>query len=220
VYYSLIGKFWMQVREADLAMGQRIGNRIKPARRDQAVAILSYSLVMAALMGCEQTPPTPGTGRLPGVGDLIVLIGPPQSSPQSAGIAGGARRPLERYPALELQTVAPADDRSETLMRVVDEVLAKDPKVVCLYVSSRATAETAARTVLADNAMLVTLGVDLRMPGVFGHVDEDLPAAAGLLGKHLDTIIADKHSYVLVHHAGRSPKDTQCYDRLVEIGVL
>jgi len=215
VYYNFIGKFWMHRRERDLAIGEQMWGWVKGARGSRAAAVVSYSLVLTVVMGCRQAPPLPGSGRLPNEGDLIVLIGPAESSPQWAGIAGGARRFIEPYPALRLEIVAPADNRSETLMQVVREALAKDPRAICMYVSNRAAAAAAAEAVVAHAGILVTLGVELDIPGVFGHVEEDVAGAAELLGRHLDEIVSGKRSYVLLHRAGTSTKDTRCYERFL-----
>ncbi|MBU0617176.1 MAG: substrate-binding domain-containing protein [Planctomycetes bacterium] len=165
-------------------------------------------------MGCEQVPPTPTSGRIPGEGDLIVLLGPPTSSPQSAGIYGGARLFIQRYPALRLETMTPADNRGESILRTVNQALAKDPKVVCLYVSDPQAA-AAAETVIRKGTILVTLGVELDVTGVFGHVREDLTGAAELLGKRLEQIVAEKQSYVLLHRSGAGPTETHCYERFL-----
>jgi ABC-type sugar transport system substrate-binding protein len=215
VYYNFIGKFWMQRRERDLAIGEQMWGWVKGVRGNRAAAVVSYSLVLTVVMGCRPAPPPPGSGRLPNQGDLIVLIGPPESSPQSAGIAGGARRFIEQYPPLRLEILAPADNRSEALMQVVGKALTKHPKAICLYVSDRAAAARAAEDVVAHGVILVTLGVELDIPGVFGHVEEDVAGAAELLGRHLDEIVGGRRSYLLLHRAGTSTKDTHCYERFL-----
>ena len=180
-----------------------------------ATAILCYCLVLAVVMGCEQVPPTPTSGRIPSEGDLIVLLGPPTSSPQSAGICGGARLFIERYPALRLETMTPAYNRGESILRTVNQALAKDPEVVCLYVSDPQAASAAAETVIGKGTILVTLGVELDVSGVFGHVREDLTGAAELLGKRLEQIVAGRQSYVLLHRNGAGPTETHCYERFL-----
>ncbi len=190
-------------------------NRENGTIGDRTARILSHFIILAAVTGCEQVSSTPLSGKLPLEGDLIVLVTPAESNPQWAGIAGGARRFLERYPALRLETFTPPDNRGESLLRVVNDALAKKPKAVCLYVHESATARAAAEAVVNSATILVTLGVDLDVAGVFGHVREDLAGAAELLGKHLTEIAGDKRSYILLHRNGVCDQDTRCYERFM-----
>jgi hypothetical protein len=150
---------------------------------------------------------------VPRAGELIVLIGPPAASPKWPAIAGGARRYLERYPSLRLETIAPTDNRPETLLRAADRALALNPKVVCMYVSDPRAASDAAEAVISHTTSLVTYGIELDVAGVFGHVREDLTGAAELLGKNIEQIVAGKRSYILLHRSGLNAATTHSYER-------
>jgi hypothetical protein len=152
---------------------------------------------------------------MPQAGDLIVLVGPPAEDPQQPGIVGGARRFMTHYPTLRLEVMTPADNRSESILRTVQNALAENPRALCLYVSNARAAAAAAESVLGTATILVTLGIELEIDGVFGHVDEDLPGAAELLGKHLNKVVADRRSYMLLHRNGASPTETRCYERFL-----
>jgi ABC-type sugar transport system substrate-binding protein len=122
---------------------------------------------------------------------------------------------MERYPMLRLEVLTPADNRAESTLRIVHQALAKNPKVVCLYVSDPRGAAAAADAVTRKAAILVTFGAALEVAGVFGHVQEDVAGAAELLGRHLEEIVAGKRSYVLLHRAGASSMETHCYERFL-----
>lgn len=196
-------------------MGQRMNRWSEDRAADRAAALLAYSLVLAVLTGCERASPTPTSGSLPREGDLIVLLGPPTASPQGPAIAGGARRVIERYPLLRLETMTPADNHADTLLRTASQALAKQPRAVCMYVSAPQAASAAAEAVVRQAVILVTLGVQVDVTGVFGHVREDLTGAAGLLGNNLDRIIAGRQSYLLLHRAGADATQTHCYERFL-----
>jgi len=160
-------------------------------------------------------PAAPGAGKPPSPGDLIVLIGPGQSSPQQAGIAGGARRFIASYPSLRLEIAAPSDNRAAALSQVVRDTLSKNPRAICLYISDQAAARPAANEIVRSGTILVTMGVDSDVTGVFGHVRVDLAGAAELLGERLAKIAGGKQSYVLLHRYGATPADTHCYERFM-----
>jgi ABC-type sugar transport system substrate-binding protein len=155
------------------------------------------------------------TGKPISDGDSIVLIGPAGSSPQWAGIAGGARRFVAGYPPLTLETMAPADNTSAALSQVVREALAKGPKAICLYVSDPDAARPAARQITRRGRILVTMGVGGAVPDAFGHVSVACAGGAELLGERLEDIAGGKHSYVLLHRHGATNNDTHCYERFM-----
>lgn len=180
-----------------------------------AVGALAYFITAAVFMGCERTPATRGSDKPPSHTDLIVLVGPPRSSPQWAGIAGGARRFVEKYPSLRLETTAPSDNTRAALRRAVREALSRKPRVICLYVADPRVARPAAEEIISDGTILVTMGSDSGARDVFGHVHVDLAGGAELLGAHLPQIAAGKRSYLLLHRHGTTPTDTHCYDRFM-----
>jgi ABC-type sugar transport system substrate-binding protein len=114
-----------------------------------------------------------------------------------------------------LETIAPSDESSEALLRVVRDVLAKNPSAICLYVSDADAARTAATEVVRSGTILVTMGISSGATGVFGHVRVDLAGGAELLGEHLQEIVGGKRSYVLLHRYGATPTDTHCYERFM-----
>jgi len=178
--------------------------------------VLAYLLAITAVIGCERLAPTSERGRMLREGDLVVLIGPSQSSPQWAAIGGGARRLVEQYPPLALELMAPTDSSHTALARIVDEALSKKPKAICLYVRDPETARSAARQITKAGVHLITMGADSGISGAFGQVHVDYARGAELLGKHLTEIAGGKRSYFLLHTHGASPIDTHCYERFMQ----
>lgn len=178
-------------------------------------AAFPYLITLVVVTGCEQTPAGPAKCGPPADGDLIVLIGPGQSDPRWAGIAGGAQRFIERYPSLRLHAVAPPDNSRAKLLRAVRDALSEEPRVICLYISYPARARAAIDKILYRSIPLITMGVRPDNPQVFGHVQVNLPGGAQSLGEHLAEIAAGKQSYVLLHWQGASAEDEHCYTRFM-----
>jgi ABC-type sugar transport system substrate-binding protein len=178
------------------------------------VGVLSCFILVAAIMGCERVPP-PGSGTIPSEGDLVVLIGPARPNPRWVGIAGGARLFMQDYPQLRLKSAAPSDNSALTLSRIIDAALNDNPRAICLFVRDPVVARPAIDKILAQTTIVVTMGVDTKVPGVFGHVHLDMPAGAELLAEHLSEIAAGKRSYVLLHYYGTTPTGTRCYERFM-----
>lgn len=185
-----------------------------PDRHGGIMPTVSYLLMLTALIGCERTPATSGAGTPLRQGELIVLVGPPASNPQRAGIEGGARLLANRYRSLRLETVTPINSTPAALARVVGSVLSKNPDAICLYVSDATTAQPAAEEILRSGTILVTIGYE-SIDGTFGHVQVDLTGGAELMGKRLTEIAGGKRSYLLVHRSGANPTATHCYERFM-----
>lgn len=179
------------------------------------VGALSYFVLVAAIMGCERSSPIPESGTIPSEGDLIVLIGPARPNPRWVGIAGGARLFMESYPQLRLKAAAPSDNSAQTLSRIIDAVLTDNPSAICLFVRDPVVARPTINRILAQATILVTMGVDSDVPGVFGHVHVNTPGGAELLAEHLTEIAGGKRSYVLLHRHGTTPTGTRCYERFM-----
>jgi hypothetical protein len=178
-------------------------------------AAFPYLITLVVVTGCEQTPAGPAKCAPPADGDLIVLIGPDQSDPRWAGIAGGAQRFIERYPSLRLHTVAPPDNSRARLLEAVRDALSEEPRVICLYISYPARARAAIDQILHHGIPLITMGVRSDNPQVFGHVQVNLAGGAQLLGENLVEIAAGKRSYLLLHWQDASAEDGHCYTRFM-----
>ena len=171
--------------------------------------------LLAILVGCDM-PPEPGKGRLPEVGEVIAIVGPPRPDPYWAGVLGGAREKLARGGVLRLVVAVPSDNTEAALLTAIDEVLAQKPRVVCLSSDERPAISAGLERIRAAGLPVVTFGPGDRPKAAFGHVQIDLTGAAVTLADNLVAIAGGKRSYVLLHAASASPMDKRVYERFLQ----
>lgn len=192
----------------------RLLRRTHRLDRPTCLGAMLYLFIIATLIGCDSQSTRPGPDQARGA--LIVVIGPSETDPQWAGIAGGAQRYAGSVPFMRVQCVAPAADTPRDLLAKVQETLADRPQAVCLYVADCASARPAIDAVLASHALVVTMGTPCGDVRVAGHVGPNLPDGAEALGRNLVRIAGGRLTYVLVHANGVDEQGTRCYQRFSE----
>lgn len=207
----------MRVAPPDTASGRTR----RRARRPRGIAALAagraslYLFAATAVIGCERAPAPAGASRPPAGGTLVSVVGPPSHHPQSAGVLGGAARYFRDAAAVRGTCVAPPDDRPETLVQTVRELLDQRPAAVCLWVSEAAAAQEVLDLLAARQVVIITMGAPLDDPRVSGHVGVALAAAAEMLGAALPAIARGGRTYLLLHERGRDDLATATYLRFI-----
>ena len=187
------------------------------ARRiaSRTLLIAAYILITTVVTGCEQSGAPGLSGKIPKEGDRIIIVGDSSSDAQWPGIAGGARRYMAKYPGLLLETAAPPDNRGESLLKTVQQIIKTKPQVVCIQVHDPKQAQAALQAVHDAGIPLITIGVKTEFARVFGHVQDDIAGAAELLGANLETVVADKRSYMVLSGQGDAKRSAYICERFM-----
>lgn len=182
------------------------------ARRRAGWSCAQLALI-ASFTACSRPGPSaPHAGDPP---RLVAVITPPDSSPQTAAIRGGARQCAARYSTVRVEFFTPTDASEAAYTQSALEALRRNPRAVCLYVASPEVGTPVAQLLLNGGTMVVTMGTRSFDERAFGHVDANLTGGAEMLGEHLQTIAGEGRTYLLVHERDRSTLGTQCYDRFL-----
>lgn len=133
-------------------------------------------------------------------------------------------------PQFRFEYVAPRVNHAEVRRELVEELLAKSPVAICLYVgrdprdsamppaSSNAALEAyvaVSRQIVERGVLLVTMGGALDATPVAAHVGVNRRQAAQLLGERLPELLAERRSYLLWHERDRDGDCAAVYDRFV-----
>lgn len=172
-----------------------------------------YLLLAAWVTGCRDEAGASAARKFRGGGSLVIVIGPSQTHPQWPGIRGGAEKAASEIPYARFDFIAPPTGTERDLTRLVVASIAREPFAICLYVVDDATARPAAKKIVDQGILLVTMGAELSELQVYAAVRINYPAAAEKLGRILLKAADGKRSYLLLHESGRDPVATDCYNR-------
>jgi ABC-type sugar transport system substrate-binding protein len=177
--------------------------------------VVVHALVFALFTGCRRPPDSAGSGRAFPVGGIIGVIGPSDSDASWPGIRGGAERYHVQSPHIDCLAVTPADDSPQALLAAAEQVCNRKPVAICLCVNDPRGAVPAARRIVAQHIVLVTIGLPVHGVTANGIVEIGWPEAAGILGRNLDVVARGRKSYSLLHEKGRDALSTECYDQFI-----
>ena len=197
--------------------------RIISVSADSAGLFLIYLLFVTVVTGCETKPRSLKSGRQLPPGAMIAVIGPSQIHPNWKGIRGGAQRYADQGGFLDCLTVAPTDEEPAALLNLVDGVITKKPVAICLCVERPDSARPAAKRIIDNGILLVTIGRRIEGVSAFGHVAVGWPEAAEILGRSLTVLLPEtvnrfgrkrsERSYILLHEDSRDELTSLCYTR-------
>ncbi len=183
--------------------------------RRRVVFAAIHLLVISTLTACERPDPVEQAKRRTVQPARIVVIGPHIGDPAWTALRSGAENAAGRFPNVEIEFVQPADATEPALGEASDAALARDPRAVCVFSASPDLARATVERIVARGVIVVTIGTNVPLTGVFGHVDASISAGAELLGQNLESIARGGRSYVLVHRNGQHTTATNCYNRFM-----
>lgn len=164
--------------------------------------------------GCDRPPDALVAPREAPTG-RVLLLSPARPDPGWPFVARGAAHYFEQLHRISFQHADLSDGPVISYGVRVDECLQPPPDVVILPVTDHNIGRSVARRISRTGTPLITYGLAVDVPGVYGHVEVDWVSGVGALARRLPEFVAPHQSYLLIHEAGRSRLGTRRYDRFM-----